>query len=41
MAGRNFGEWTADRVDIIRSGLASDGARYTTLAGAALGPSHE
>ena len=32
MATRRFGEWTADKVELIRSELASDGARYTTLA---------
>jgi RNA 2',3'-cyclic 3'-phosphodiesterase len=32
MEGRFFGEWTADRIDIIRSELASGGSRYTTLA---------
>jgi 2'-5' RNA ligase len=33
-----FGEWTADRADIIRSELASGGSRYTTLAAAPLAP---
>jgi len=43
MAERDFGEWIADRVEIIRSELSPGGARYTTLAavplngGAALG----
>jgi 2'-5' RNA ligase len=37
MATRRFGEWTADKVELIRSELASDGARYTTLAAVDLG----
>jgi RNA 2',3'-cyclic 3'-phosphodiesterase len=32
MKDRRFGEWTADQVELIRSELASGGARYTTLA---------
>lgn len=32
MAQRFFGEWTADKVELIRSELSSGGARYTTLA---------
>jgi RNA 2',3'-cyclic 3'-phosphodiesterase len=32
MAGRFFGEWKADRVELIRSELSSGGSRYTTLA---------
>ena len=29
---RIFGEWTTDRLEIIRSQLSPGGARYTTLA---------
>jgi len=36
MEGRMFGEWTADRVELIRSELSPVGARYTTLAAAPL-----
>lgn len=32
MAGRFFGGWMANRVELIRSELASGGSRYTTLA---------
>ena len=32
LGGRFFGAWTADRVEIIRSQLAPEGACYTTLA---------
>jgi 2'-5' RNA ligase len=32
MIGRFFGEWKADRVELIRSELSSGGSRYTTLA---------
>ena len=32
MTGREFGEWTADAIEIVRSELAADGARYTCLA---------
>lgn len=32
MEHRLFGEWTADRLDIIRSQLSPGGSRYTTLA---------
>jgi RNA 2',3'-cyclic 3'-phosphodiesterase len=32
MAERNLGNWTADRVELIRSELQSGGARYATLA---------
>jgi 2'-5' RNA ligase len=32
MENRFFGEWTADRIEVIRSELASGGSRYTTLA---------
>ena len=32
MAERFFGQWTADRVEIIRSVLSSEGARHTVLA---------
>jgi 2'-5' RNA ligase len=31
MAERRFGEWTADKVEVIRSELLPQGARYTTL----------
>ena len=31
MENRFFGEWTADRIEIIRSEPASGGSRYTTL----------
>ena len=31
MERRFFGEWTADRIEIIRSELGSGGSRYTTL----------
>jgi 2'-5' RNA ligase len=32
MVKRCFGDWTADKVELIRSDLASNGARYTTVA---------
>ena len=32
MADRFFGEWLADKVELIRSELLSNGSRYTTLA---------
>jgi 2'-5' RNA ligase len=32
MAGRFFGEWTADKVELIRSELSPGGSRYTTVA---------
>jgi RNA 2',3'-cyclic 3'-phosphodiesterase len=32
MENRFFGEWTAGRIELIRSELASGGPRYTTLA---------
>jgi 2'-5' RNA ligase len=32
MAGRFFGEWVADKVELIRSELSSGGSRYTTIA---------
>ncbi|MEK7707254.1 MAG: RNA 2',3'-cyclic phosphodiesterase [Verrucomicrobiota bacterium] len=32
MTGREFGEWTADAIEIVRSELAVDGARPTCLA---------
>jgi 2'-5' RNA ligase len=32
MAERCFGEWTADKIEIIRSEFSPAGARYTTLA---------
>jgi 2'-5' RNA ligase len=32
MGERFFGEWVADRVELIRSELSSGGSRYTTLA---------
>ncbi len=35
---RCFGEWTAKTVELIRSELSPTGARYTTLAEAALAP---
>ncbi len=36
MTDRLFGEWTANTVELIRSELASGGARYSTLAAAPL-----
>jgi 2'-5' RNA ligase len=36
MAGRRFGEWRANEVELIRSELMSGGSRYTTLASARL-----
>jgi 2'-5' RNA ligase len=38
MQRRRFGEWTADRVDIVRSELGPGGSRHTTLAALNLGP---
>jgi 2'-5' RNA ligase len=32
MESRAFGEWTADRIDIVRSELGPGGSHYTTLA---------
>jgi len=32
MAERSFGEWVADKVELIRSELSSTGSRYTTVA---------
>lgn len=29
---RSFGEWTADRIEVMRSELSPDGSRYTCLA---------
>jgi len=37
MAEKVFGDWTADKVEIIRSELLPGGAQYTTLADIALG----
>lgn len=37
MTGREFGEWTADAIEIVRSELAADGARHTCLARLPLG----
>jgi 2'-5' RNA ligase len=37
MNGRFFGEWTADKVELIRSELSSNGSRYTTVAEFPLG----
>ena len=37
MAGRVFGEWTAEQVDLMRSELASAGARHESLAAIRLG----
>lgn len=31
-AGRRFGTWTADRLELIRSERSREGSRYTTLA---------
>jgi 2'-5' RNA ligase len=36
MARKVFGQWTADRVEIMRSELSSNGARHTILATAPL-----
>ena len=36
MAERFFGEWVADKVELIRSELSSNGSHYTTLADIAL-----
>jgi RNA 2',3'-cyclic 3'-phosphodiesterase len=32
LAARFFGAWTSDKVELIRSQLSSEGARYTSLA---------
>ena len=32
MDNRAFGEWTADRIEVVRSELGPGGSRYTTLA---------
>ena len=32
MTGRFFGEWTADKVELMRSDLSSDGARHSVVA---------
>ncbi len=32
MAGFAFGEWAADRLELIRSELSSSGSRYTTIS---------
>jgi 2'-5' RNA ligase len=37
LAEKVFGDWTAGKVEIIRSELLPSGARYTTLAGIPLG----
>ena len=37
MAEKVFGDWTADKVEVIRSELLPGGAQYTTLAEIALG----
>jgi 2'-5' RNA ligase len=37
MAERFFGQWTADRLEIMRSELSPKGARHTSLATVALG----
>jgi RNA 2',3'-cyclic 3'-phosphodiesterase len=36
MTGRFFGEWTADKVELIRSELSSEGARYAVVDTATL-----
>lgn len=36
-AGRRFGQWQAERVDLMRSELSSQGARHTCLASLAFG----
>ena len=36
MADRFFGEWVADKVELIRSELSAGGSRYTTIATAPL-----
>lgn len=36
MKDRRFGTWTADKIEIIRSELGSEGSRYTCLAEIAL-----
>lgn len=38
MVDRPFGEWTADHLELIRSELAPDGARHTTLTSISLMP---
>ena len=32
MSGRFFGEWTADKVELLRSELSADGARHSVVA---------
>lgn len=32
LENRAFGEWTADRIEVVRSELRPGGSRYTTLA---------
>jgi RNA 2',3'-cyclic 3'-phosphodiesterase len=36
MEDRQFGEWTTNTVDLVRSELGPDGSRYTTLSAVAL-----
>lgn len=36
MSDRFFGEWTANKVELIRSELSSGGSRYTTVAAVSL-----
>ena len=38
---RQFGEWTADTVDLVRSELGPGGSRYTTLSAVPLRAPHE
>jgi 2'-5' RNA ligase len=38
MGRRQFGEWIADRIEIVRSELGSGGSRHTTIAALDLGP---
>lgn len=38
MENRSFGQWTADRIEIIRSEMAPEGSRYTTVAEIPLAP---
>lgn len=37
MAGEFFGEWTADKIELMRSELSSQGARHSCLAAIPLG----
>ncbi len=37
MAQRQFGDWTADKVELIRSELSPEGSRYTTIGSVFLG----